>query len=206
MDPLVVSLVAALAATTAYAWRQRNKAAGLQSRLAKLQRQTEVQLETDPLTQLPNRTALERWLAQPASEPGLLVVCDLDNFKALNDHYGHLVGDEVLRGAAQLIRASIRQEDRAFRWGGDEFVIFFRARNRDLVEKRLQALQHRLANFVIRGQGPVSLGLSWGVASLDPGASGLDCLRQADQQMLEAKRQRRLSLTGTQQDQACQST
>ena len=49
----------------------------------------------------------------------------MDNFKDVNDRYGHLVGDEILRNIGHLLQASIRHEDEAFRWGGDEFVLLF---------------------------------------------------------------------------------
>ena len=54
-----------------------------------------------------------------------MTVCDMDNFKDVNDRYGHLVGDEILRNIGNLLQSSIRHEDEAFRWGGDEFVILF---------------------------------------------------------------------------------
>ncbi len=190
------ALAAALAVCLALGLRvvrQRRRIAGLEREVARLRDDAARQLETDPLTQLANRTALERWMARGETFSGILAVCDLDNFKELNDSYGHLVGDEVLRNVAQLIGASIRQEDRAFRWGGDEFVICFRTEDQALVEERLRTLERRLAHFYIRNHGPVSLRLSWGVAALLGGHPAEEALAEADRRMLETKRERRLS-------------
>ncbi len=177
-----------------YALRQRREVLVLRRQVRSLQAQAAVQLQTDPLTQLANRAALESWMDEVQRQPGLLAVCDLDNFKALNDRYGHLVGDEVLRDIGQLIRSSIRQDDRAFRWGGDEFVICFRTEDRDLVEDRLHALERKLANFYVRNHGPASLSLSWGVAAIPAGCAPRASLQEADRRMLETKRQRRVAM------------
>ncbi len=83
----------------------------------------------DPLTGLGNRRSLEHELAVAAAAErrhglcqGLLII-DLDNFKALNDTYGHFACDKVLVDFASLLRSCTRIEDRVFRFGGDEFVI-----------------------------------------------------------------------------------
>lgn len=177
-----------------YAIRQHRELVLLRRKVRSLEAQAAAQLHTDPLTELSNRVALERWMDEVQSENGLLAVCDLDNFKALNDRYGHLVGDEVLRDIGQLIRSSIRQEDRAFRWGGDEFVICFRTEDRELVEDRLHTLQRRLAHFYVRNHGPASLSMSWAIAAIAAGSSPRASLQEADRRMLEVKRQRRLAV------------
>jgi len=181
-------LIAVLAAQLV---RQRRRIAALRRELEGLKSRTDEQLETDPLTGLASRTALERWLEEVEPFPALLVVCDLDNFKALNDRYGHLVGDEVLRDIGQLLRASIRRQDRAFRWGGDEFVVCFRTSDRELVENRLRMIERRLADFQVRGCGPVSVSMTWGLAALPAGQNPRHSLQEADRLMLEAKHRQR---------------
>ncbi len=81
--------------------------------------------DLDGLTGLQNQTALARRIESGGEFPGVVAVCDMDNFKEINDRFGHLVGDEILRNIGNLLHASIRHEDEAFRWGGDEFVILF---------------------------------------------------------------------------------
>jgi diguanylate cyclase (GGDEF)-like protein len=174
---------------------QRKQLQRLEAELARL-RQEAGRLDQDPLTGLGNRAALSRWLETPRAEAGWLVVCDLDDFKQLNDRYGHLVGDEVLRGAGQLIAASIRAEDRAYRWGGDEFAIFFNQSERAVVEARLRELEEHLLKFQVRNHGPLPVRFRWGLAATG-GRPLQDSLEEADQRMLEAKRERQAGATAT---------
>ena len=71
----------------------------------------------------------------------------MDNFKDVNDRYGHLVGDEILRNIGNLLQASIRHEDEAFRWGGDEFVILFHNQHSEVASKRMTEIEARLQRF-----------------------------------------------------------
>jgi diguanylate cyclase (GGDEF)-like protein len=142
--------------------------------------------ELDHLTGLLNRVAFDRHLDETFS--GVVAVCDLDYFKDINDRFGHLVGDDVLRGVGNLIRASIRAEDDAFRWGGDEFVIVFRHQHLDLVRGRMAVLEERLQSFRIRGHGAFPLGLSWGAAEGDNRLLR-PVVEEADLQMYERKRE-----------------
>jgi diguanylate cyclase (GGDEF)-like protein len=141
--------------------------------------------ELDHLTGLQNRLALDIHLMERFS--GVVAVCDLDYFKDINDRFGHLVGDEVLRSVGHLIRASIRELDSAFRWGGDEFVILFRDQHIEMVEGRMTAIELRMKTFRIRGHGLFPLGLSWGAAEGD-GELLRPILEEADLQMYEQKR------------------
>lgn len=97
----------------------------------KLQFQLEKLAANDVLTQLPNRHQGEEHArqqidsAQSNHQPLCLAVIDFDNFKQINDLYGHQKGDEVLIFGAQLLRQSLRQDDFVYRWGGEEFVALF---------------------------------------------------------------------------------
>ena len=121
---------------------------------------------------------------------GVVSVCDMDNFKDVNDRYGHLVGDETLRNIGHLLRTSIRAEDEAFRWGGDEFVILFHNQNQEVARRRMQAIEGRLRDFRVRGYGALSISFSWGTAE-SQGRSLRETLDDADQQMYGFKRQRK---------------
>ena len=79
-----------------------------------------MELDIDRLTGLLNQAALARRMESGEPFTGVVAVCDMDNFKSINDQYGHLVGDEILRNIGHLLRSSVRQQDEAFRWGGDE--------------------------------------------------------------------------------------
>ncbi len=86
-------------------------------------------LRTDQLTGLYNRRTLDEILpiefarAQRYSRPLSLIMIDLDDFKLVNDHYGHLAGDQVLAETGSLINSNLRQHDIGLRYGGDEFTI-----------------------------------------------------------------------------------
>ena len=147
-----------------------------------------MRLDLDRLTGLRNQAALEKSLESVEGFTGVVAVCDLDNFKSINDRFGHLVGDEILRNVGHLLRASIRQEDEAFRWGGDEFVILFHNQNRAVATSRMRALGDRLGGFQVRGYGVMPISFSWGTAELQ-GGSLRKALDDADREMYANKRQ-----------------
>ena len=100
----------------------------------------------DALTQLGNRRSfdeqLKRTMAQATrrhSRVGL-ILCDLNKFKAINDTFGHLIGDNVLEHFADALRQSVRDTDSIFRFGGDEFAIIVE----DASEQSLAAIEHRV--------------------------------------------------------------
>jgi diguanylate cyclase (GGDEF)-like protein len=100
-----------------------------QERLDRLNRILEHAARTDDLTGLRNRLSLKFDLAIVRSkmarhgEPVGLLMVDLDRFKAVNDSLGHVVGDGVIRKTADSIAAALRQEDRVYRYGGEEFLV-----------------------------------------------------------------------------------
>lgn len=86
---------------------------------------------TDMLTELKNRRMFDDYLKKAIDsgdrkkEPLTLIIFDIDNFKAINDTYGHVVGDDVIKAVADSTNSFIRTEDMLARWGGDEFAIVF---------------------------------------------------------------------------------
>jgi diguanylate cyclase (GGDEF)-like protein len=99
------------------------------------------------------------------------------------------VGDEVLRNIGHLLQASIRHEDEAFRWGGDEFVVLFHNQRTDVARKRMEAIEARLRNFRVRGYGQMPISFSWGTAEAY-GRTLRDALDEADRNMYSLKRMR----------------
>lgn len=101
----------------------------------------------DMLTQLPNRRRLEQRLAETIAvskrtgQRGAVMFLDLDNFKPLNDAYGHAAGDSLLQEVAQRIRACIREMDMVARFGGDEFVIMLSELGKDQEDTKRRAAQ-----------------------------------------------------------------
>ncbi len=155
-------------------------------------RQLALNAQTDALTGLLNRSALNEFCDANQPVPGLVAVLDLDNFKAINDTHGHVVGDEVLASVGNLIRASVRKTDRAWRWGGDEFVILFQDQGEAVVAERLQALEERLQQFQIRGRGALPIRLRWGLSEIEGGPLR-QAIERADHRMYLKKKEKSIS-------------
>jgi diguanylate cyclase (GGDEF)-like protein len=158
--------------------------------LDRVRRENQANQDLDGLTGLLNQTALAKRMAEIPVFKGVATVCDMDNFKDVNDRYGHLVGDETLRNIGHLLRSSIRAEDEAFRWGGDEFVILFHNQNQEVARTRMRAIEDRLRDFRVRGYGALSISFSWGTAEAQ-GRSLRDTVDAADQDMYTLKRERK---------------
>jgi diguanylate cyclase (GGDEF)-like protein len=148
----------------------------------------------DDLTGLSNRTLLAERLATAfaartsALAPAVLLV-DLDDFKAVNDGFGHETGDALLVAVAQRIRSSIRDEDTAARLGGDEFVVALPG-CRDVAAPRCVAdrIMAALSEPFVLGDQRIDVHASIGVALAGPGERNAeDLLRNADVAMYVAK-------------------
>lgn len=140
--------------------------------------------ECDSLTGLLNRRAIEQRFDELRAEGyDTLAVLDLDHFKAINDTYGHSVGDEVLRAAAQALQAD--PAVKAFRFGGEEFVLLLRGDDADArAERRRQSIPAIVANAVPGLEWPVTA--SMGLAAIADG-SLVSVYQLADQLLYEAK-------------------
>ena len=99
------------------------------------------------------------------------------------------MGDEILRNIGNLMQSSIRHEDEAFRWGGDEFVILFRNQHTEIAVRRLEDIESRLRNFRVRGLGVLPISFSWGTADT-AGRVLREALDEADRNMYTLKRSR----------------
>ena len=90
---------------------------------------SELLARRDPLTGLPNRLQLAEDLAREGetpAQPVIVAMADIDHFKGVNDSFGHDMGDLVLQSVANAIRSAVRNEDRVYRYGGEEFLVIFR--------------------------------------------------------------------------------
>jgi diguanylate cyclase len=153
---------------------------------------------TDPLTGISNRRYLEAELSLRLDQPEQvhhLALLDIDRFKRVNDQYGHIVGDQVLRLVATELRRLIRIEDVLCRYGGEEFAIVFSDTAREeciaIIERvRAGVAKHKLVN---RRKGDLigSVTLSAGLAQLEPGDDFETAVDRADRLLYMAKQQGR---------------
>ncbi len=141
----------------------------------------------DPLTGLFNRHALIEFLTREIErikrekgEKLFIIFLDLDNFKQVNDLYGHKKGDEVLKEVAELLKSHFRKYDIVARFGGDEFMVVVRNSSRKNVEEILQKLQKRIEEIFKR----FGISVSYGIAVAPNDGTDLDRLiNLADKRM-----------------------
>ena len=148
----------------------------------------------DPLTGLPNRKRLEDHFALAAIRPGrtcgtvAVAVVDVDNFKQINDTYGHAVGDRVLCELGRRLEGAMRDSDTVARIGGDEFVVLAQGMDEDDVPQLAEHLLSACASAVCVDGLELRMGLSVGLARASSTTEPLDgLLRKADLAMYRAK-------------------
>ena len=181
---------------------------GLAERIASMEQQAQGYREhleeqrqkalIDPLTDLPNRAAwgerlqyeVDQW--QKNGNPLLIAMLDLDHFKRINDGYGHLAGDKVLKIIATQLRKHLRPIDFIARFGGEEFVLLMPDTPLNaglhLIEKLRAAIQ--ACPFHFKGE-PVTITTSIGVSAFRPGDRSEHVLERADEALYRAKRRGR---------------
>ena len=147
----------------------------------------------DPLTGLDNRQAfveraeLELAIARRDGRPFTVAYMDLDDFKKVNDAYGHAEGDRALRAIADVLRRRVRAADACARLGGDEFAVLLRVGSPEAAVRALEQLRRELVAEMARGGWRV--GFSTGAVTVKKFDGTLDeALRIADGLMYEAKR------------------
>ncbi len=151
--------------------------------------------QTDPLTELPNRRhmieRLDSELARITRHGGAfaLLMADLDHFKAINDCFGHAIGDAALVETARLLRQNLRAHDLCARWGGEEFLILLTQTDQEQAQTVAEKLRLLIAGhrIVVDGQ-EVRLTISLGVAMHQPGWTADACIQAADDALYTAKR------------------
>jgi diguanylate cyclase len=175
------------------AWQQTHRE--LESRLTRLESQLEHsrrEAATDPLTGIANRRTLEQacleWLDR-TSGGFVLAVADVDNFKQVNDRYGHQVGDRVLVAVAEGLTAGLRSDDVVARQGGDEFACLAGGMTLQQAERRFAAISASVqqACRTIVPEGPVP-SLSVGLAERSAGDTVHSLHARADAALYQAKR------------------
>lgn len=149
---------------------------------------------TDPLTGLPNRigyaehlaSEFERWNRYGTTFT--LCIVDLDYFKRINDDYGHLAGDKVLRLVAKTLRSNLRTHDFISRFGGEEFIIIFHAATKDVACQVAEKLRKAIEKSPFNFQGkPVHVTASLGLSEVQKGDVADSVFSRADEMLYKAK-------------------
>lgn len=159
------------------------------------QRRLEEMATTDKLTGATNRQAFELLFDQEVKNAHrreveiASIMFDLDHFKAVNDTYGHLAGDEVLYKTAETVRKNIREADILCRWGGEEFVILMmdcsQAKAVELAEKIRAAIGEATVHY---GREDIKLTASLSVTTLRDNETGDAMLKRLDDTLYAAKK------------------
>jgi diguanylate cyclase (GGDEF)-like protein len=186
-------LVGLVLVFTAHMIYQHFRLRTMQKELAEQQIEAEVFRRLamyDPLTGLYNRRFAEQRLRAEIARSerrGLsmtVVLLDLNDFKKINDGYGHLVGDYVLKEFAKCLSHATRGSDLAVRWAGDEFMLLLL----DCEVEQLSVVLDRLSGFAVEVQGktlPVSFSLGW--KAFDPGDTLESLIEKADRELYSHK-------------------
>ena len=155
------------------------------------------QSNIDPLTGVSNRRALTAQLEHEVTafahmeQPLCLVMGDIDHFKQVNDTFGHVVGDEVLKIFANTMRTNVKGRDLVARFGGEEFAIILPQTSMEYAIKLVESIreQFSMKRLVLR-QSRQQIGqvtASFGIAELMAGETSSDLLERADEQLYRAK-------------------
>ena len=150
-------------------------------------------VETDSLTELYNRSALEKHINKYIlnhKEQAAFILIDVDNFKGINDNFGHTIGDKLLHQTAGILKAQFRMSDYIGRLGGDEFVVFVpQISNMQMLIIRMESLIDEMNRTFIGDEAICKISGSIGVAMYPKDGDGFEELyKRADEAMYESKK------------------
>ncbi len=147
----------------------------------------------DPLTELYNRRFMNQKLEDKLNELNKqgtifgIIMGDIDNFKRVNDTYGHDVGDEVLKMVAGALKKSTRDDDFVSRWGGEEFLIVINGNKRITVDVAQRMRQLIKETPIVSGKAEINVTMTFGVSESIPGYSIDKLIEIADENLYKGK-------------------
>lgn len=162
--------------------------------MAVLNRKLKTAAMTDELTRLPNRRYAMKRLEQEVANanrngmPLSVIMIDIDHFKAINDEFGHDIGDQVLRETAQMLKRETRKGDEVCRLGGEEFLVICENSNLDTGHQTAERIRAAVEEHTVGHGFDRRITISGGVASLELGPLSVDeLLKEADRRVYAAK-------------------
>ena len=165
-----------------------------QAALEQVSEQIDRLSQTDVLTDLPNRRLMLERMEEENSRylrhrrPYAILYGDVDDFKRINDRYGHAAGDEALRAIAEAMRNNLRQHDIVCRWGGEEFLVLLPETGLQLAMEVAEKLRAAVAAIDFRPDGiPHAVSISFGLQVVDCPGKIDSFIQQADQKLYRAK-------------------
>lgn len=194
---VVKNVVASVKDLTDNAKSMKSKMEAVRSEVDTLKKQLELsykEAHTDPLTGIGNRRAMDKFLAEQLDEEGIdnfsCIILDIDYFKRINDQYGHMVGDSVLRFIAKLLQQASKGQDFVGRFGGEEFILLLpqtSAANAYAFAEKLRKLLQE-TNLKLRNtQATLKFTASVGVSTYRKGELVTDFINRADNALYVAK-------------------
>ncbi len=168
--------------------------ANLYSKLSKAHTELELVATTDELTRLANRREMNNRLTyefdriKRSKEPLSVLIMDLDNFKSVNDRYGHSFGDFILKEFADVLKNNLRSTDYIARWGGEEFLVLMPNTNGQQAKYKAEELARKVREreFTQEDQS-VTITVSGGVAEVNANLSIEELINLADSYLYKAK-------------------
>ena len=147
---------------------------------------------TDELTGLWNRRKanleLQRWLVVKEVQPFSLIICDIDDFKKVNDNHGHLVGDKVIHKVAKKLQENLRHHEMVSRWGGEEFLIALPNTELDHAKNIAMRIRDSINHMLILDhEFEIKITLTYGVTEYKEGMTLEELIRASDQKMYKGK-------------------
>jgi diguanylate cyclase (GGDEF)-like protein len=193
-DVTLVRFLSSFAVLSLFAIAMDNSHSRSLNRYKDLSRRVDQIAHQDQLTKLPNRHDMEQRLEKKyqqyrlVNQPFSILLADLDNFKFINDRYGHDVGDEVLHAIGALLSEPLRGEDVVARWGGNEFMVLLPTANSEAAVNIAERLRSQAGKLAMEAQGDqLRISLSVGVASIDKCTGIDDLISTAENGLYQAK-------------------
>lgn len=145
----------------------------------------------DNLTGLYNRNIVEEAYDNSDS----LIMCDIDDFKKLNDNFGHNFGDQVLVEISKMIKSCVRSSDYVIRWGGEEFLIFVRTASIEVAVSLAERIRKNAERINIDNDKKPMITMSFGVSKLDKTDSITSDIEKVDNALYDSKKSGKNKIT-----------